>query len=165
MNQIGKSVVFSFVIVLSLFSLLLTGCNLGNTSEDSRKSMIQSVNPDPTAIQDEKGKNYKIAEKVKKDVKSVPAIFDVAVLKGEEQVLVAYKVKHMQRMHMKKIEKDIKQRLEKNYPEENFIVSSDYKIFIEVLELKEKMREDNNFSKEKAEERLQKIIEFQQELT
>ncbi|SEN15752.1 Sporulation lipoprotein YhcN/YlaJ (Spore_YhcN_YlaJ) [Mesobacillus persicus] len=162
MNQIGKSAMFSMVMVISL---LLTGCNLGNTSEDSRKSMIQSVNPDPTAIEDQKGKNYKLAEKVKKDVRSVPAIYDVAVLKGEEEVLVAYKVKHMQRMHMKRIEKEIKQKLEKNYPKENFIVSSDYKIFIEVLELKEKIRDDNNFSKEKAEERLQKIIKFQQELT
>jgi hypothetical protein len=152
------------VLTVLIIGVLLTGCNTGKTTEESRKSMIQAVDPEPVAIQDKKGKNQDIAEDIKKEIQKLPHLYDVAVIKGEKEILVAYKVKHMQRFHMKKIEKEINEKLEKKYPKENFIVSSDYKIFIEVLELKEKMK-DPNFSKEKAEKRLQKIVKFQEELT
>jgi ABC-type oligopeptide transport system substrate-binding subunit len=156
-------------ILLAIFALLaaaltITGCNQGKTTKESRVSMIQRVNPEPAAVKGNNGKDHELAEKVKKDVQSVPAIYDVAVIKGEEEVLVAYKVKHMQRFHMKRIEKEINEKLEKNYPKENFVVSSDFKIFIEVLELKKRMKDDD-YSDKDAERRLQKIIKFKNELT
>jgi hypothetical protein len=150
--------------LLMIISLIMVGCNLGNTTTESRKSMIQSVNPEPAAIEDKSSKNQEIAEKVKKEVQSLPDIYDVAVIKGKEEIIVAYKVKHMQRFHMKRIEKEINQRLEEKFPKENFITSSDYKIFIEVIELKEKMK-DPDYSREKAEKKLQKILNFKEELT
>jgi hypothetical protein len=155
------------IIVYGLLVLLigsfLSGCNQGGdkTSEESRKSMIQSVNPEATAVEKSE---HDVAEKVKKDVQSIPAIYDVAVIKGEEDILVAYKVKHMQRYNMKKIEKEINKKLEKNYPKENFIVSSDFKIFIEAIELKDRMK-DKDYSSKDAEERLKKIIKFKKERT
>lgn len=144
--------------------LLLAGCGMGKTTEESRKSMIQTVNPDSVAVQDKNGKNHDIAEEVKKEVQTIPDIYDVAVIKGTEEILVAYKVKHMRRFHMKAIEKDLNKHLEEKFPKENFIVSSDFKIFIEVIELKEKIK-DPNYSKEQAEKRLKKIVKFKKELT
>lgn len=160
MNQ--KPIIVYGLLVLIIGSLL-AGCNQGGdkTSAESRKSMIQSVNPEATAV---KKKEHDVAEKVKKDVQSVPAIYDVAVIKGEEEILVAYKVKHMQRYHMKKIEGEINKKLEKNYPKENFVVSSDFKIFIEAIELKDRMK-DKDYSTKDAEERLKKIIKFKKERT
>ncbi|KKK36989.1 sporulation protein [Mesobacillus campisalis] len=158
-----------FQILLALFALLvagftITGCNQGKTTRESRVSMIQSVNPEPAAVRRNSGKDHELAEKIKKEVQAVPAIYDVAVIKGKREVLVAYKVKHMQRFHMKRIEKEIKEKLEKKYPKETFIVSSDFKIFIEVLELKKRMK-DKDYSEKDSEERLQKIIQFKKELT
>ena len=37
---------------------------------------------------------------------------------------------------MKKIEKEVNEILEKKYPEENFVVSSDYKIFLEAYRIR-----------------------------
>jgi hypothetical protein len=152
-----------YVFLGLIIGSLLTGCNQGGekTTEESRISMIQSVNPEPTSVK--KG-DHDVAERVKKDVQSLPAIYDVAVIKGKEEILVAYKVKHMERFHMKKIEKEINKRLEKNYPKENFIVSSDFKIFIEAIELKDRMK-DKDYSTKDAEERLKTIIKHKKERT
>ncbi|MCM3586169.1 YhcN/YlaJ family sporulation lipoprotein [Mesobacillus maritimus] len=152
------------VLFLLVFTAVMASCNLGKTTEESRKSMIQSVHPHPTAIEDKNKNNHEKAEKIKKEVESLPEIYDVAVLKGEGDVLVAYKVKHMQRFRMKKIEKALKKRLESKFSDETFVVSSDYKIFIEAIELKQKIKE-KKISKDEAEKRLQKIIKFQKELT
>ncbi len=65
---------------------------------------------------------------------------------------------------MKKIEKEVTEMLEKKYPDENFVVSSDYKIFLEAFRLGEKMKEPN-FSNEEAQKRLDEIIELKKELT
>jgi hypothetical protein len=150
--------------VLVLFSISTAGCSLGKTSPDSRASMIQSVNPHPGATNDLDDQNVKLAEKVKKDIQAFEELYDVAVIAGKEDTLVAYKVKHMKRFGMKKIEKEINKRLEKNYPGENFIVSSDFKIFIEALELQEKMK-DPAYPEKKAEKQLQRIISLKKEMT
>jgi hypothetical protein len=126
--------------------------------------MIQSVNPKPGATNDFDDKNVKLAAKVKKDIQSLDAIYDVAVIAGKKDTLVAYKVKHMKRFGMKQIEKEINKKLESNYPDENFIVSSDFKIFIEALELREKMK-DPSYSEKKAEKQLQNIIELKKKMT
>ncbi len=126
--------------------------------------MIQSVNPEPGAVALYEQKNKELAEKVEKDIQSFDAIYDVAVIKGKEETLVAYKVKHLKRFGMKKIEKDINKLLEDHYPNEDFVVSSDYKIFIETIELLERMK-DPSFSEKKAEQQLQRVISLKKEMT
>lgn len=126
--------------------------------------MIQSVNPKPGATNDLDDKNVKLAKKVKKDIQALDEIYDVAVIAGKKDTLVAYKVKHLKRFGMKRIEKEINKKLEKHYPGENFIVSSDFKIFIEAVELQEKMK-DPAYSEKKAEKQLQKIISLKKEMT
>lgn len=152
------------VSVLMLIVIVTAGCNLGKTSPDSRASMIQSVNPEAGATNDLDAKGQNLAERVKKDIQALDAIFDVAVIKGKEETLVAYKVKHMKRFGMKKIEKEINKKLEENYPDEDFIVSSDFKIFIEAVELREKMK-DPTYPDDKAEKQLQRIISLKKEMT
>ncbi|MCM3663075.1 YhcN/YlaJ family sporulation lipoprotein [Mesobacillus subterraneus] len=150
--------------VLLLLAIGTAGCSFGKTSPDSRASMIQSINPEAGATNDFDDKNVKLAEKVKKDIQSLDEIYDVAVIAGKEDTLVAYKVKHMKRFGMKRIEKEINKKLEKNYPGENFIVSSDFKIFIEAVELRERMK-DPAYSEKKAEKQLQRIISLKKEMT
>lgn len=152
------------IALLMLCSISTLGCSFEKTSPDSRTSMIQSVNPHPGATNDLDNQNVLLAEKVKKDIQAFDELYDVAVIAGKKDTLVAYKVKHMKRFGMKRIEKDINKRLEKNYPDENFIVSSDFKIFIEALELQEKMK-DPSYPEKKAEKQLQKIISLKKEMT
>lgn len=151
-----------FFLVFLLLSITISGCNQSEAEKDSRLSLIKITNPSPVQLTKTKEKN--VAEKIKKDVMKFEEIYDVAVVKGKKDTLVVYKVKHLQRFRMKQIEKKINKLLEKNYPDEDFTVSSDYKIFMEALELKERVK-NPDYSKEKAEKELQKIIKLKAEMT
>ncbi|WP_338472190.1 sporulation protein [Niallia sp. XMNu-256] len=152
------------IMMIFLYLGIVTGCNKNEVQgNQDYMTLMQTTNPTPTNIVS--GKNHVTAEEIKKDVeKKREYIYDVAVIKGENEDLVVYKVKHLQRFRMNKIEKEITEMLEKKYPDENFVVSSDYKIFLEAVRLGEKMK-DPHFSKKDAQKRLDEIIKLKNELT
>lgn len=155
-----KSLTLTFITALAA---LLTSCNTDAT-QHSGMSLIQKSDPDPIILDEKKEKDHKLVTSIKKDVAKFDELYDVAVIKGEEEILVAYKVKHLQRFHMVKIEGKINKMLEEKYPKENFIVSSDYKIFLEAVELNDKMR-NPDFSNKDAKKKLEEIIKLKKELT
>jgi MinD-like ATPase involved in chromosome partitioning or flagellar assembly len=141
-------------------TLLLGAC--GANEGSSRLALMNKTNPDPVHTADN---GSKVSEKsVEKDVEALPELYDVAVIKGKKDFLVAYKVKHLQRFRMKDIEKKLADKLEKKYPNENFTVSSDYKIFLEATRLQERIK-SGKYNEKAAEKRLQEIIELQKEKT
>lgn len=140
--------------------ILLMGCNANEDQEDSKLALIKTT--DPTPIQLEK-KGPEV-EKIKKEVERIDEIYDVAVIKDDHHILIAYKVKHLQRFRMKKIEKELNKRLEKEYKDEEFIVSSDYKIFLEVVRLREKI-DEGTINKKEAQKRFNEILELKKEMT
>jgi hypothetical protein len=146
------------ITVFMVFFLASCGADNGN---ESNNALLNATNPKPLNIA-AKGKDN--AETIKKDVSSMSQIYDVAVIEGKKDTLVAYKVKHMHRFRMKAIEKELNKRLEKKYPKENFTVSSDYKVFLEAVRLKERI-DKKGLPKDKAEKELQKIIKLQTEMT
>lgn len=144
---------------------LLFGCGTkGDDSMQSELALMKTTNPSPSVLDQKTEKNVDMAEGIKEEIENYKEIYDAAIVKGDKDILVAYKVKHMYRFQMKKIEKDLKKRLEKKYPDEKFAISSDYKIFLEAIRLQEKMR-NPDFSRKEANKRLQKIIKLQQEMT
>lgn len=152
---------------LALFMILiliitLSGCKQSEEDQESRMSLIKTTNPKPVKIPNIQNEN--IAAQVKQDVKKFDEIFDVAVVQGKKDTLVVYKVKQFQRLRMKKIESSVTKELEKKYPDEKFTVSSDYKIFMEALKIKEHMK-DPKYSTTKAEKDLEKIIKLKNEQT
>lgn len=159
MNKNGKIHTF---ILLSFF--LLGGCSTSGQKDDSKLALLKTTNPAPIQITNQNPRKPGTAKRVKDDISSFPEIYDVAVVQGKKDTLVAYKVKHLQRFRMKAIEKKINKLLEKRYPNENFKVSSDYKIFLEAVKLKEKMK-NPNYSPQKAEKQLQAIIKLKDETT
>lgn len=155
-NSKAQTIIFS-----SLF--LLAGCG-GQKEEDSKLALIKTTNPAPMQIANHQPSKENSVAKIKRDISSFPEIYDVAVIQGKKDTLVAYKVKHLQRFRMKAIEGKINKLLEEKYPKENFSVSSDYKIFLEAIKLKERMK-NPNFSEKEAEKRLQAIIKLKDETT
>ncbi|SHT01070.1 Sporulation lipoprotein YhcN/YlaJ (Spore_YhcN_YlaJ) [Mycobacteroides abscessus subsp. abscessus] len=149
--------------LITALTALLTSCN-SDATQHSGMSLIQKSDPDPIILDEKTEKDHKLVASIKKDVAKFDELYDVAVIKGEEEILVAYKVKHMQRFHMVKIEGEINKMLEEKYPKENFIVSSDYKIFLEAVELNDKMK-NPDFSEEDAKKNLEEIIKLKKELT
>ncbi|WP_394235374.1 YhcN/YlaJ family sporulation lipoprotein [Niallia oryzisoli] len=152
------------VFIIQCLALIVTGCNIpqNQTSKDYMV-LLKATNPTPrTVASDSKGEE--LITDIEKNIEAHKDLYDVAVIKGKKHILVVYKVKHLQRFHMKKIEKEVNEKLEKEYPDENFIVSSDYKIFLEAVRLEEKMK-DTNFSEEKADQEFERIIKLKKELT
>jgi hypothetical protein len=149
------------LITALMMLVILFGCSQNSAEQESRLSLIKTTNPKPVQISEQ---DENIVENVKKDVMDHDEIFDVAVVKGEKDTLVVYKVKHLKRFRMDQIEKSVTKKLEKDFPKENFIVSSDYKIFMEAIELNKKIK-DPNFPRSKAEEELNKIIKLKNEQT
>ncbi len=152
------------IILFSFFLLIMSGCS-HHDSQNATMSLIKEIHPTPAIIGSGENKDMDMLNKVKEDVESMEELFDVAVIKGEKEILVAYKVKHLQRFHMKGIEKKLNKMLEEDYPDEDFIVSSDYKIFLEAVELHDKMEGDKQYSEEKAQKKFDKIIKLKKEMT
>ncbi|MHC0036674.1 YhcN/YlaJ family sporulation lipoprotein [Pseudoneobacillus sp. C159] len=152
-----------FIGLLTLIQILsVTGCNQTDEEKESRVSLLKTTDPSPVQITNKQEKN--IAEEVKNEVNKFGEIYDVAVITGKNDTLVVYKVKHLKRFKMKQIEKKVINQLQEKFPKENFTVSSDYKIFMEAVELKDKA-DDPKFSDKKAEKELQKIIRLKNEQT
>jgi hypothetical protein len=146
--------IIRLMLFLSIF--LMSSCSQGQNEKDSQLALMKTTNPNPT-VTEKKGQDK--AEKIEKDVESFDEIYDVAVVKGKRDTLVVYKVKHMQRFNMKKIEKDLNKTLEKKYPKENFTVSSDYKIFLEAVRLVER-KNNGTLSTKQAEKRFNEIVKM-----
>ncbi|KIO61596.1 MULTISPECIES: hypothetical protein [Bacillaceae] len=151
-------------LMLFIFSLsvLLFGCSTVNDTPETRSSLVRTSNPNPIAVNN---KDEKLVGDIKKTALSIDGIYDVAVIKGEaKDCLVAFKVHHLERFRMKKIEKQLTKELQKQFKDLSFTVSSDFKIFLEAVRLNEKV-EKENLSKEKKEKRLQEIIKLSREKT
>ncbi|WP_019153209.1 YhcN/YlaJ family sporulation lipoprotein [Robertmurraya massiliosenegalensis] len=153
-------------ILLTYFLVMVTflcACN-NDGPKGSGIALVKTTNPAPLSFERNTKKEMDLVKSIEQDVEGFKELYDVSVLKGEKDILVAYKVRHLHRYHMKDIEKRMNKKLEEKYPDENFIVSSDYKIFLEAVELEDNLK-DPNFSQEKAEKKLQEIIKMKKELT
>lgn len=142
-----------FIVCVSL----LVSCSQGQTEKESQLALMKTTNPNPTVTENNNDQDN--VERIEREVESIDEIYDVAVVKGKEATLIVYKVKHMQRFRMKQIEKDLNKKLEEKYPNEQFTVSSDYKIFLEAVRLVER-KGNGNLSDKQAEKRLNEIVKM-----
>jgi hypothetical protein len=147
--------------VLFACLLFLSSCNQNQQVKDSQLALIKTTNPNPIVTVENKADDH--VKEIEQDVSAFPELYDVAVVKGKKNTLVVYKVKHLHRFKMKKIEKDLNKMLEKKYPDENFTISSDYKIFLETIRLDERMN-SSKFTDQKAEKRFNEIVNMTKEL-
>lgn len=145
--------------------MFMAGCSYddGKEHQESDTALMKTTNPSPIELK-KREENKSIGYQVRKDVSKFDEIYDVAVLEGDKHIVVAYKVKHLNRFNMKSIEKKITKKLNKKYPDDHFIVSSDYKIFLEAVRLKEDL-DDDNLSNQEAGKRFKKIIKLKNEMT
>jgi hypothetical protein len=153
----GNEMVYIIRLMIIASMILMSSCSQGQTEEDSQLALMKATNPNPTVTEKNNGQDK--VEEIEKKVSNFDEIYDAAVIKGKEATLVVYKVKHMQRFNMKKIEKDLNKTLEENYPKENFTVSSDYKIFLEAVRLIER-KNNGSYSDKQAEKRLNEILKM-----
>jgi Sporulation lipoprotein YhcN/YlaJ (Spore_YhcN_YlaJ) len=147
-----------YIIGVCFIIVQLSGCSTVNRNENS---LLSQTDPEPIAVKDE---DIEKVKKIKDTVLSFDEIYETAVVLGKEDCLVAIKVHHLKRFRMKAIEKKLKKKLKEQFPKDKFTVSSDYKIFLESVRLKNRV-EQENWSEEQKEKRLQEIIKLSQEQT
>jgi hypothetical protein len=155
--------------VMVLLSLLvglscLAGCAAKEDGSAERLALVKQTNPKSMDVLDVSDGTGDLEEKVENQVEQYDQIYDVVVIRKQDQVLVAYKVKHLQRFRMKKIEKQVTDQLEKQFKDVDFIVSSDYKIFLESVRLNKNLRE-NDVSEKQAKKKFDEIVSLKEELT
>ena len=158
----SKQMVLYIYLFLSIVAIMV-GCNT-NLKDDKQAqlSLINQINPTPINLMSQSNQESSIKD-IKEDVQSIDSIYDVAVIRGKDKTLVAYKVKHLKRFRMKAIEKEVNSILEEKYPDEDFTVSSDYKIFLEAIRLGEKLK-DPKYPEKKAKKELNRIIGLSKEM-
>ena len=149
--------VYIIRVIFILCVSLLVSCSQGQTEKEIQLALMKTTNPNPTVTENNNDQDN--VERIEREVESIDEIYDVAVVKGKEATLIVYKVKHMQRFRMKQIEKDLNKKLEEKYPNEQFTVSSDYKIFLEAVRLVER-KDNGNLSDKQAEKRLNEIVKM-----
>ncbi|MFD1206052.1 hypothetical protein ACFQ38_13215 [Sporosarcina contaminans] len=115
------------IMILCLTVLLLSGCV-----------------PNEIRVENHTGENEGKAEEIFKDDTRLKA---VAALFHEDQLLVGIRVKTFSRFTKRKIAKEIKKELEKEYSEMEVTVSADSKILMETSKLLDKQEEDKKIKK------------------
>ncbi|OIK11115.1 YhcN/YlaJ family sporulation lipoprotein [Bacillus sp. MUM 13] len=148
--------------VLILF-IILAGCSDDGQNKDDL-SLVKKIDPAPMDIIKTSNENDDTAKKVKKEVAGHKYVYDVVTVKHGKTIIVAYKVKHLHRFQMKSIEKQVTGQLKKKFPDHQFIVSSDYKIFLESVRLNEMLQKED-VPEKKAKKKFREIVELKKELT
>jgi hypothetical protein len=103
-------VVFYIYVLLGVIAIM-AGCNAHNAEEkDTHLALIKKTDPKPVTLVSHKKKEKSVSD-LEEHVESFEGIYDVAVIRGEKDTLIVYKVKHMQRFRMKDIEKKLNSML------------------------------------------------------
>ncbi|MFJ7976116.1 sporulation protein [Peribacillus sp. NPDC096379] len=150
--------------LLVIFILFLSGCASNGDGKTERLALLKQTNPKPMDIIDATDSKIGNEEAVKKVVTKNDHIYDVVIVKNGKEMLVAYKIKHLHRFRMKQIEQKLTKDLNKKFEGIHFVVSSDYKIFLEAVRLNKLLRE-NDIPREKAKKEFKQIIELKEEKT
>ncbi|MDW7617497.1 YhcN/YlaJ family sporulation lipoprotein [Peribacillus simplex] len=140
-----KDKINQFIMFLLLLAVigLGSGCNRnqnqsGEDHEDLSISQVHTSKPI----------NQSVANQAKKKVITEEDISDVKAVNADKELLIAIKVENFERFRLKKIEKNVKSDLEKEYPDHKILVSTDSKMYLELDQLEQKIQKDNTKRKE-----------------
>lgn len=141
-------------IVLMLSLVVLGACGQGELKERVEDTVMRTSNE-----QKEKSDKEKRAEKIAIDFKEVKGAI---AYDTEDELVVAFHVTQYQKFFTEKIEKKVKKALEKEFPDENVVVSHDLKIRLEIERLRRDVEQDNVSEKE-LEKRIEKMKRLREE--
>ncbi|KIL50217.1 hypothetical protein KP77_15920 [Jeotgalibacillus alimentarius] len=138
------------MMLTAISILFLTGC-----------AAFEQTGPVHVKIHDsENGTVKEVAQRIE-DTKE---LYDSVVVAADSTLVVSYKVKHMNRFQMKSIEKKMKSWLTEKYPEKEIVLSSDYKIFMELYAFSDKWQ-TGELNEQEAMDEIEKIIKLKKEMT
>lgn len=137
------------IIMLVLFLILLSGCQMLGAQEDVRPMQLAQ-----NAVLDQEQ-----ADEAKKIILSMEEVVEVKGVSENENIYLAPNVKHFDRFRLKEIRKYAHEHVKKRFPDATIHVSTDQKIFME-LERLEKELKNRSISEERLKKELRKLDEM-----
>ncbi|HHY20674.1 MAG TPA: hypothetical protein GX525_02080 [Bacilli bacterium] len=137
-----RALIFVFMLVA------LAGCNGAKSQSEIEVKPLGNY----TAVDQSE------AEKAKKHIIQMEEVIEVKAVTLEKDLYLAVKVKHFDRLRLKKIRQNGFRRLEKTFPKKTIHVSTDKKIFMELDKIEKELRK-NSITKKELEKRLKKLDE------
>lgn len=144
----------AFVCLLVVSVGLLGACGQGEVKERVEDTVMRT-----SSEQKEKSDKEQRAEKIAKDFKEVKGAI---AYDTEDELVVAFHVTQYQKFFTEKIEKKVKKALEKEFPDENVVVSHDLKIRLEIERLRRDV-EQKGMSEKELEKRIEKMKMLREE--
>jgi hypothetical protein len=133
--------IINIVLLLIAFIGLCSGCT-GNQNQSANNNDANIVK-----VHTSKPVDQSIANQVKEKVIKEVEISDVKAVNTDKELLLAVKINQFDRFRLKKIEKKVKEELEKTYPDYKILVSTDSKIYLELEQLEKKLQKDKTKKK------------------
>ncbi|MGM7680903.1 YhcN/YlaJ family sporulation lipoprotein [Cytobacillus sp. Hm23] len=147
----------SRLLFLMIITIIASSCTMTEKESNEDNQMITKLSstskerpPEQIVI------DQTISQRVMKEIVKQDRITQAIAVNIDEEVVVAFKVKHVHRWFLADIEDKAKKALKKEFPDYKITVSRDLKIFIELTRLKKKINEDK-LDKKKAEKELNDI--------
>ncbi|MFG6118630.1 YhcN/YlaJ family sporulation lipoprotein [Thalassobacillus sp. B23F22_16] len=135
----------------------LLGCQAGGNEE------TQEMN-EPMQMANNNKLNQAVSEQADRSLRNKNNLTDVQVVNDDKQLLIAAQIPHNERLHMKRIEKDLTKQAEEKFPKYQVTLSLDKKIHLEVMKLKKKMAE-GTIDRKKLSKELDRLIKLSKEKT
>ncbi|MCM3735475.1 YhcN/YlaJ family sporulation lipoprotein [Bacillus cytotoxicus] len=137
-----------FRIITLLFLLLfsfLSGCNSPldkKVKKEANEKEEHKATKEDTKLKQVsmESVNQSIANQAKDAIFNMEEIIDVKAVNSDNELYVAAKPEHHERFQLKKLKKEMKQTLEKKYPNSKIYVSTDKKIFMLLDKLETKIK-------------------------
>ncbi|MGD6833500.1 YhcN/YlaJ family sporulation lipoprotein [Sutcliffiella halmapala] len=142
------------VFVLLFLLQIVSACGGGDFDERVKDAVTQT-----STKKKEKSEKEKRAEEIAIDFKEVKG---AVAYDAEDELLVAFHVTQYQKFFTEQIEAKVKKALEKEFPDENVIVSHDLKIRLEIERLRKDIKE-KNLTKKEINKRIKKIDDLRKE--
>jgi len=141
-----------FILLFTALFIFLGGCATNNqqkTETEPTKTNYQTQNFDQSA-----------SKKAKKLIEKRDEVPQVVSINTDKDLIVAFKINHLNRFQLKEVEKDIKKQLKKEFKDYKITTSNDTKIFIETEKLTKQM---SKLDQEKLKKKVKKIIKLSKE--
>ncbi|QFT88431.1 Sporulation lipoprotein YhcN/YlaJ [Bacillus sp. THAF10] len=142
------------MLCILLFFLSVIGCGNGEVKERMEDTLLRTSN-----AKEETSSKEKRAEEIAKDFKEVKG---AVAFDTEDELVVAFHVTQYQKFFTEKIEKKVKKALEKEFPDENVVVSHDMKMRLEIERLRRDI-EQKVVPKKELEKRIDKMKTLREE--
>lgn len=147
------------LLVIMLFTLV--GCEK-MTEENGLYVFIKNQDIPPFSLVEDS--NLSRLTTLQQELLSFDNIYDVTMVEGKEELLIVYKVKHLNRFKMQAIEKEVEKIAKEQLSEEKeIVVSSDYKIYLETMRLHHQLTKQ--IDKQELLKKFKSIIHLQKETT